>query len=92
MNKDAYDTNILGEFDRTVKKYADKLMHALEGVNSRLSQIEGRTHDLETALNELKLTVSTDSGSSDRTLRQLENILREVLSLIMVLIFLLGNF
>ncbi|CAA7410311.1 unnamed protein product [Spirodela intermedia] len=84
-SKDACDTALLIEFDRTVKKYADNLMHALEGVSSRLSQLEGRTHKLESALDDLKLTISNNNGSSDGKLKQLENIMREVQTGVQVL-------
>ncbi|CAA6673094.1 unnamed protein product [Spirodela intermedia] len=83
-SKDACDTALLIEFDRTVKKYADNLMHALEGVSSRLSQLEGRTHKLESALDDLKLTISNNNGSSDGKLKQLENIMREVFSFLIL--------
>lgn len=91
-SKDACDTNILIEFDRTVKKYADNLMHALEGVSSRLSQLEGKTHTLESALDDMKLTISIHNGSSDGKLKQLENIMREVTSFLILCFILLCIF
>uniref|UniRef100_A0A0E0KZ10 DUF1421 domain-containing protein n=1 Tax=Oryza punctata TaxID=4537 RepID=A0A0E0KZ10_ORYPU len=66
------------DIDRTMKKYADNLLHALEGVSSRLSQLEGRTHHLENSVGELKLTIGNYNGSTDGKLRQFENTLREV--------------
>uniref|UniRef100_A0A0E0DMN2 DUF1421 domain-containing protein n=1 Tax=Oryza meridionalis TaxID=40149 RepID=A0A0E0DMN2_9ORYZ len=66
------------DIDRTMKKYADNLLHALESVSSRLSQLEGRTHHLENSVGELKLTIGNYNGSTDGKLRQFENTLREV--------------
>ncbi|GJM94736.1 hypothetical protein PR202_ga11409 [Eleusine coracana subsp. coracana] len=66
------------DIDRTMKKYADTLLHALEGVSSRLSQLEDRTYHLESSVSELKLTIGNNSGSTDGKLRQFENTLREV--------------
>ncbi|KAG2616665.1 hypothetical protein PVAP13_3NG249371 [Panicum virgatum] len=66
------------DIDRTMKKYADNLLHALEGVSSRLSQLEDRTYHLENSVGELKLTVGNNNGSIDGKLRQFENTLREV--------------
>uniref|UniRef100_J3M4C4 DUF1421 domain-containing protein n=2 Tax=Oryza brachyantha TaxID=4533 RepID=J3M4C4_ORYBR len=68
----------IADIDRTMKKYADNLLHALEGVSSRLSQLEGRTHHLENSVGELKLTIGNYNGSTDGKLRQFENTLREV--------------
>ncbi|XP_006643803.1 vegetative cell wall protein gp1-like [Oryza brachyantha] len=68
----------MADIDRTMKKYSDNLLHALEGVSSRLSQLEGQTHHLENSVDELKLTIGNYNGSTDGKLRQLENMLREV--------------
>ena len=76
--RDAYDSATVAEIDRTVKKYADNLLHTLEGVSSRLSQLESRTRHLESSVDDLKDTLGNNSGSTDGKLRQLENILREV--------------
>ncbi|XP_062230903.1 uncharacterized protein LOC133928532 isoform X2 [Phragmites australis] len=66
------------DIDRTMKKYADNLLHALEGVSSRLSQLEDRTYHLESSVGELKLTIGNNNGSTDGELRQFEYTLREV--------------
>ncbi|KAG8084930.1 hypothetical protein GUJ93_ZPchr0010g10128 [Zizania palustris] len=68
----------IADIDRTMKKYADNLLHVLEGVSSRLSQLEGRAHHLENSVGELKLTIGNYNGSTDGKLRQFENTLREV--------------
>ncbi|TVU21624.1 hypothetical protein EJB05_31273 [Eragrostis curvula] len=68
----------LADIDRTMKKYSDNLLHALEGVSSRLSQMEGRTRQLENSVDDLKLTIGNYNGSTDGKLRHLENMLREV--------------
>uniref|UniRef100_A0A0A9CR86 UBA domain-containing protein n=1 Tax=Arundo donax TaxID=35708 RepID=A0A0A9CR86_ARUDO len=68
----------IADIDRTMKKYSDHLLHALEVVSSRLSQLEGRTHQLESSVDDLKLTIGNSNGSTDGKLRHLENMLREV--------------
>jgi L-tryptophan--pyruvate aminotransferase len=70
----------LVDIDRTMKKYVDNLLHALEGVSSKLSQLEDRTYNLENSVGELKLTIGNNNGSTDGKLRQFENTLREVRS------------
>ncbi|KQK02888.1 hypothetical protein BRADI_2g04297v3 [Brachypodium distachyon] len=68
----------VADIDRTMKKYSDNLFHALEGVSSRLLQLERRTHHLENSVDEFNLTIGNYNGSTDGKLRQLENMLREV--------------
>ena len=71
-------TVTIADIDRTMKKYSDNLLYALEGVSSRLSQMESRTHQLETSVDDLKVTIGNYNGSTDGKLRHLENMLREV--------------
>lgn len=61
-----------------MKKHNDNLLHALEGVSARLSQLESRNRNLENSLDDLKLSVGNNYGSTDGKLRHLENILRDV--------------
>lgn len=74
----AYVTDLAADIDRTVKKYVDNLLHALEGVSARLSQLESRTHRMESSMDDLKIVIGNYSGATDGKLRQFENILREV--------------
>ncbi|KAK1268515.1 hypothetical protein QJS04_geneDACA005089 [Acorus gramineus] len=77
-DKEAYDAATVAEIDQTMKKYSDSMLHALEGVSARLTQLESRTRHLEGSVDDLKLSVANDHGSTDGKLRQLENILREM--------------
>ena len=82
VNHEEHRSNLglvtMADIDRTMKKYSDNLLHALDGVSSRLSQLESRTHHLENSVDEFKLTIGNYNGSTDGKLRQLENMLREV--------------
>lgn len=71
-------SSLLSEIDHTVKKYTDNLLHAMEGVSARLSQLETRSRQIDNSVDELKLSVGNNHGVTDGKLRQLENILREV--------------
>ncbi|OMO69371.1 hypothetical protein COLO4_29093 [Corchorus olitorius] len=79
-DRNAFDTSIVAEIDRTMKKYTDNLMHMLEGVSARLTQLETRTRNLENSVDDLKVSVGNNHGSTDGKMRQLENILKEVCS------------
>ncbi|XP_049355175.1 uncharacterized protein LOC125819773 [Solanum verrucosum] len=72
------DASLLSEIDHTVKKYADNLLHAIESVSARLSQLETRSRQIEAFVVELKLSVDNNHGNTDGKLRLVENILREV--------------
>ena len=68
----------MSEIDRTMKKHADNILHALEGVSARISQLESRTRHLENSVDDLKISAGNNHGSIDGQLRPLENILGEV--------------
>jgi hypothetical protein len=76
-----YGAATVAEIDHTVKKYADNLLHALEGVSVRLSQLENRSHYIESSMDDLSLVVGNYAGNTDGKLLQFENILHEVSSL-----------
>lgn len=77
-DRNAFDATILSEIDRTMKKHMENLLHVVEGVSARLTQLETRTHHLENSMDDLKLSVGNNHGNTDGKLRQMENILREV--------------
>lgn len=77
-NRDVSDSTIVSEIDRTMKKHADNLLNVLEGVSARLTQLESRTRNLENSVDDLKVSVGNNHGSTDGKMRQLDNILREV--------------
>ncbi|KAG6495132.1 protein transport protein sec31-like [Zingiber officinale] len=76
--KSSYDNVIGSDIDYIVKKHTDRLMDAMEGISSKLLQLDNRTHHLENSLSEIKMTIANNNGSTDGRLSQLENILREV--------------
>ncbi|XP_073123575.1 uncharacterized protein [Henckelia pumila] len=70
--------SLVSEIDKTVKKYTDNLMHTMDVVSARLSQLETRTRKLENSMDDLKESVGNNLGVIDGKLRQIGNILREV--------------
>ncbi|XAR58212.1 hypothetical protein NMG60_11026625 [Bertholletia excelsa] len=74
----ANNAALMSEIDRMMKKHTDNLMHVLEGVSARISQLESRSRHLENSMDDLKTSFESNHGSSEGKLRQLENILREV--------------
>lgn len=64
-----------------MKEHNDKVLHAVEGVSARLSQLETRTRQLENSVEDLKVSFEYNQGKTDGKLRELENLLREVFQL-----------
>lgn len=77
--------SIISEIDRTMNKFSDNLLHALEGVSARLTQLESRTRHLENSVDDLKLSVGNNHESTQGNMRHLHNILREVQTGVQVL-------
>ncbi|XP_057514432.1 uncharacterized protein LOC130796148 [Actinidia eriantha] len=69
---------LVSEIDETIKEHFGKLLHSVDSLSARLSQLESKTYQLESAVDDLKVSAEYDNGRTDRKLRQLENILREV--------------
>lgn len=81
------DSAIVSEIDRTMKMYIESVLHAIDGLSARLSQMESRTRHLEHSVDELKVSVGNSHGSTDGKMRQLENILLEVFTCSLCCIF-----
>ncbi|CAL8997790.1 unnamed protein product [Prunus brigantina] len=79
------DATIVSEIDRTMKKHVDSLLHVLEGVSEKLTQLESRTRHLENSVDDLKISVGNNHGNTDGKMRQLKNVLRDVQTGIQVL-------
>ncbi|XP_044503316.1 bromodomain-containing protein 4-like [Mangifera indica] len=85
--KDSNSSNVtlLSEIDQTMKKYVDDMLHVLQSVSARITQLETRTCNLENSIDDLKVSVGNNHGSTDGKMRLMENILREVQSGVLVL-------
>ncbi|KAH6791045.1 hypothetical protein C2S51_006051 [Perilla frutescens var. frutescens] len=74
------DGTLVSDIERMMKKHMDTLMHAIDNVSSRLTQLETRTRNLEHSIDDLKTSVGNNHGAIDGKMRLLENILTEVQS------------
>nr|CAB3478330.1 unnamed protein product [Digitaria exilis] len=68
--------DVLSAVEKCMKKYADNLLRSLEGITSRLSQLEIYCYKLERSIGELRSDVLRDE--SDHRLKSLEKHLHEV--------------
>ncbi|KAL8138035.1 hypothetical protein V2J09_004036 [Rumex salicifolius] len=76
----ANETAILSDIDCTMKRYTDNVLHAIDGLSARLSQLEARTRQIELSVDDLKVSVGNNYGSTDGKTRHIENIILEVKS------------
>ncbi|XP_052196467.1 protein transport protein SEC31 [Diospyros lotus] len=77
-DRKANNAALVSEIDQAMKKHVDNLLHALEAVSARISQLESRTRHLEDTMDDLKVSLGNNHGNTDGKLRQLDNIVREV--------------
>lgn len=86
LNDDIQDRSFTGqvdlisEIDRRIKEHFHHLLHAVEGLSARVTQLESRMHHMENSVDYLKESIANSHGRTDGKLREVENILREVLA------------
>ncbi|KAL6614502.1 hypothetical protein ACP70R_036772 [Stipagrostis hirtigluma subsp. patula] len=68
--------DVLSAVEKCMKKYADNLLRSLEGITSRLSQLEIYCYKLERSVGELRSDILR--GETDQRLKSLEKHLHEV--------------
>ncbi|KAB1223433.1 hypothetical protein CJ030_MR2G012430 [Morella rubra] len=73
-----YGATLISVIDRMMKELSENLVHAVEGLSARLTQLETRTRQLENSIDELKDAVEFNQSNSDRKLSELEIMLKEV--------------
>ncbi|XP_073280737.1 uncharacterized protein [Primulina huaijiensis] len=64
--------------EMTMKKYSDDLMRFLEGISSRLSQLELHCYNLEKSIGEMHSDLVRDHDESETKLESLEKHIQEV--------------
>ncbi|KAK4784790.1 hypothetical protein SAY86_019158 [Trapa natans] len=64
--------------DKSMKKYSDNLMRVLEGLSSRLSQLELYCYNLDKSIGQMRSEMGVDHGDADTKLMSLEKHLQEV--------------
>lgn len=81
------DRDLVGELDRRMKRHVDNVLHAVDGLSERITRLQGRIIRVEGSVDYLKESVEYNNGKSDGKLRELENILREVVFRLTLLSF-----
>ncbi|XP_016509218.2 uncharacterized protein LOC107826716 [Nicotiana tabacum] len=74
----SFNQDMICTVEKTMKKYADNLMRFLEGISSRLSQLELYCYNLDKSIGEMRADLVRDHGEADSKLKALEKHVQEV--------------
>ncbi|MCE2055033.1 hypothetical protein HAX54_041813 [Datura stramonium] len=74
----SFNQDVVCTVEKTMKKYADNLMRFLEGISSRLSQLELYCYNLDKSIGEMRSDLVRDHGEADSKLKALEKHVQEV--------------
>ncbi|XP_011047827.1 PREDICTED: arginine-glutamic acid dipeptide repeats protein-like isoform X2 [Populus euphratica] len=69
---------LISEIDKKMKAHVDILLHSVECLNARVSQLESKTHQIEDVVDDIKESLELNQGKTDGKLREMKNILVEV--------------
>ncbi|KAI3780659.1 hypothetical protein L2E82_10645 [Cichorium intybus] len=69
---------LISAVERSMKKHSDNLMRFLEGLSSRLSQLELYCYNLDKSIGEMRSDLTRDHGEADAKLKFLEKHVQEV--------------
>lgn len=76
--EDSSSHDVNATVERTMKKYSDNMMRFLEGISSRLSQLELYCYNLDKTIGEMRSDLTRDNEEADVKLRSMEKHLQEV--------------
>ena len=78
--EDSLSQDVTATVERTMKKYTDNVMRFLEGISSRLSQLELYCYNLDKTIGEMRSDLTRHNEVADVKLRSLDKHLQEVCS------------
>lgn len=73
------DSALISVIDGKMNQHFGNLLHAVEGLSARVSQLETRLRLVENSVDDLKDSTEVNYGKTDGKLREIDNILRKVL-------------
>lgn len=76
--EDSLSQDVTVTVEKSMKKYADNLMRFLEGISSRLSQLELYCYNLDKSIGEMRSDLNRDHAEQDSKLKSLEKHVQEV--------------
>lgn len=76
--EDSVYQDVISAVEKSMKRNADNLMRFLEGISSRLSQLELYCYNLDKSIGEMRSDLIRDHGESESKLKAIEKHLQEV--------------
>ncbi|KAJ4913476.1 hypothetical protein Rs2_08097 [Raphanus sativus] len=76
--EDSSSHDVNATVERTMKKYSENMMRFLEGISSRLSQLELYCYNLDKTIGEMRSDLTRDNEEADVKLRSMDKHLQEV--------------
>ncbi|KAL1299109.1 hypothetical protein HN51_043519 [Arachis hypogaea] len=76
--EDSISQDVIAAVEKSMKKNADNLMRFLEGISSRLSQLELYCYNIDKSIGEMRSDLNTDHGEAELKLNSLEKHIQEV--------------
>lgn len=77
-DESSFSQDVVFAVENTMKKYTDNIMRFLEGISSRLSQLELYCYNLDKSIGEMRSDWVRDQGESESKLKSLEKHIQEV--------------
>ncbi|KAL3848852.1 hypothetical protein ACJIZ3_010734 [Penstemon smallii] len=74
----SFNQDVISTVENTMKKYTDNIMRFLEGISSRLSQLELYCYNLDKSIGEMRSDLGRDHGESESKLKSLDKHIQEV--------------
>uniref|UniRef100_A0A2P2K524 Trithorax group protein osa isoform X1 n=1 Tax=Rhizophora mucronata TaxID=61149 RepID=A0A2P2K524_RHIMU len=76
--EDSFPQDVISTAEKSMKKQSENLMRFLEGISSRLSQLELYCYNLDKSIGEMRSDLVRDNGEVESTLKSVEKHLHEV--------------
>lgn len=76
--EDSFHQDLISAVEKSMKRNADNVMRFLEGISSRLSQLELYCYNLDKSIGEMRSDLIRDHGEADSKLKFIEKHLQEV--------------
>ncbi|KAL8045274.1 hypothetical protein ABFX02_08G102400 [Erythranthe guttata] len=74
----SFNQGVISTVENTMKKHTDNLMRFLEGISSRLSQLELYCYNLDKSIGEMRSDLVRDHGEAESKLKSLDKHIQEV--------------
>jgi hypothetical protein len=85
--EDSFNQDVVSIVEKSMKKQTDNIMRFLEGISSRLSQLELCCYNLDKSIGEMRSDFVRDNEEADLKLKSLEKHIQEVIRLLFISIF-----